>query len=68
VLDYFVDRVSTLHPNFKKTKLWATLNANLREARNLSVKDDRSPPDKEVVKKLHVLAKATNDALSVPEE
>src|SRR6185369_16126298 len=27
VLDYFIDRVSTLNPRLKKTKLWETLDA-----------------------------------------
>jgi hypothetical protein len=68
VLDYFSDRVSTLNPKFKKTKLWATLDASLRRARELTVKEDRSPPANDAVKKLHALAKATNDALATPED
>ena len=68
VLDYFIDRVSSLNPRFKKTKLWAALNANLRTVRDLAVKDDRTPPTADAVKKLHALAKTTNDAIATPEE
>jgi hypothetical protein len=68
VLDYFRDRVSTLNPDFKKTRLWATLDKNLRLARDLAVKDDRSAPNGDAVKKIHSLAKATNDAIAAPEE
>jgi hypothetical protein len=68
MLDYFSDRVSTLNPNFKKTKLWVALNTNLREVRALAINDARTPPGSEAVKKLHTVAKAMNDALAVPEE
>lgn len=68
VLDYFADRISTLNPTFKKTKLWLALDTNLREARRLLTKDDRSALTKDEVKKLHTLAKTTNDALATAEE
>ena len=68
VLAYFADRVSTLNPSFKKTKLWAALDKNLREANHIAIKDDRSAPTKDEIAKLHALAKATNDALASPEE
>ncbi len=68
VLDYFADRISTLSPTFKKTKLWLTLDTNLREARRIVAKEDRSAPTKDEVLKLHTLAKTTNDALATTEE
>jgi hypothetical protein len=67
VLDYFIDRVSTLNPRLKKTKLWAALDENLRAARDLTVKDDHSPPTAEAVKKLRNLAKATNEVIAQQE-
>jgi len=67
VLDYFIDRVSTLNPRLKKTKLWETLDANLRAARELAVKDDHQPPTAEAVKKLRQLAKATNEVIATGE-
>ncbi len=68
VLDYFADRISTLNPSFKKTKLWSALDTNLRETRRLVIKDDHSALTKDEVKKLHALAKSTNDAIATPEE
>lgn len=68
LLDYFIDRVSTLNPNFKKTKLWVTLDGNLRAVRDLAVKEDRSPPTNDAVRKLNALAKATNEAVAAPAE
>lgn len=68
VLDYFADRISTLNPSFKKTKLWAVLDANLREARRISIKENNAAPTKDEIAKLHTLAKSTNDAIATPEE
>ena len=68
VLDYFADRIGTLNPTFKKTKLWLVLDANLREARRISIKENNTAPTKDEVAKLHTLAKSTNDALATPEE
>lgn len=68
VLDYFIDRVSTLNPNFKKTKLWGELDSNLRAAREIAVKEDRAAPSKEEVKKLQVLTRKMNAAILAEEE
>ncbi len=67
VLDYFIDRVGTLNPRLKKTKLWTALDGNLRAARELTVKDDHTPPTADVVKKLRDLAKATNEVIAQEE-
>lgn len=68
VLDYFADRVSTLNPKLKTRPIFVMIDANLREVRSLVVKDDRSPPTLEEVKKIRDLAKATNAAVIKPQE
>lgn len=68
VIDYFADRVGTLHPSFKKTKLWAALDQNLRGVRELSATPDQKPPTVEAVKKMQALARAVNQAIVTPEE
>ena len=68
VIDYFTDRISTMHPTFQKTKLWAGLNGNLAEVRKLAVKPDKAVPTVEEVKAIHVLAKAMNDLIAAAEE
>ena len=67
VIDYFTDRVSTMNPNFKKTKLWAGLSGNLAEVRKLAVKPDKAVPTVEEVKAIHALAKAMNDLIAAAE-
>jgi hypothetical protein len=63
VLDYFIDRMSTLNPRIKQTPLFTQLESNLRALRKLTVKDDRSPPTADEVRKIHELAKTTNEAV-----
>ena len=63
VLDYFIDRVSTLNPRIKQTPLFALVEGNLRGLRKLTVKDDRSPPSPDEVKQILELAKTTNEAV-----
>ena len=67
VIDYFADRISTMHPTFQKTKLWAGLSGNLAEVRKLAVKPDKAVPTVEEVKAIHVLAKAMNDLIAAAE-
>jgi hypothetical protein len=68
VIDYFADRISTMHPNFQKTKLWAGLNNKLTEVRKLAVKPDKALPTVEEVRAIHAIAKAMNDLIATPEE
>jgi len=63
VLDYFIDRMSTLNPRLKQAPLFTLVTSNLRELRKLTIKDDRSPPTADEVKKIHELAKTTNEAV-----
>lgn len=67
VIDYFADRISTMHPTFQKTKLWAGLSGNLAEVRKLAVKPDKAVPTVAEVKAIHVLAKAMNDLIAAAE-
>ena len=68
VLDYFIDRSSTLNPRLKKDAVFVLLEKNLREIRTLAVQEDRSPPTLDTVRKVLALARATNAALAAPEE
>jgi hypothetical protein len=68
VIDYFADRISTMNPSFKKTKLWAALGGNLAEVRKLAVKPDKAPPTVEDVRAIRVLARAMNDLIAAQEE
>lgn len=68
VIDYFADRISTMTPAFKKTKLWAALSGNLAEVRKLAVKPDRAPPTLSEVRAIRVFARATNDLIAAPGE
>lgn len=63
VLDYFADRVSTLNPRLRERPLFVLLEANLKEVRKLSVKEERKAPSLDEVKKIRDLAKATNQAV-----
>jgi hypothetical protein len=68
VIDYFGDRISTMPPSFKQTKLWTALSANLAEVRKLAIKAERAAPTVEEVRAIRVLAKATNDIIAAQEE
>jgi hypothetical protein len=68
IIDYFTDRISTMHPSFKKTKLWAALNGNLAAVRKLAVNPERAVPAPEAVRAIRVLAHTTNDIIAAPEE
>lgn len=68
MLDYFADRVSTLNPALRKRPLFVKLEANLKEARELTAKPDGSAPTSDDVKRLRELAKSTNDSIRKTEE
>ncbi len=68
LLDYFADRVSTLNPSLKKTKLWTALSDNLAGVRKLAIKPEGAPPTLEEVRAILALARATNDLIVAPEE
>ncbi len=68
VLDYFVDRVATLNPSLKKTKLFTTLAAALGEIRKLAIKENAAPPAADDLKKIHQLARSIIALIATPEE
>jgi hypothetical protein len=68
VPDYFTERLSTMNPSFKKSKLWAALSANLRQVRKLAVKESGAAPSADEVKAIRDLARLTNDLFAVPGE
>jgi hypothetical protein len=64
LLDYFVDRVSTLNPNFKKTKLAQTIEKNLTAVKTIVTKPVDVPIEKDEVKKIRDLAREMNKMVS----
>ena len=68
LLDYFLDRVSTLNPNFKKTKLGQTLEKNLLEVKRITTKPVDTPIEKDEVKQIRDLAPELNKLISSGDE
>jgi hypothetical protein len=64
LLDYFVDRVSTLNPTFKKTKLAQTIEKNLTEVKTITTKPVDTPITKDEVKHIRDLARTINQQVS----
>ena len=67
LLDYFLDRVSTLNPNLKKTKLGQALEKNLKEVKQITTKPVDTPIEKDDVKKIRNLARELNQLVSSAE-
>jgi hypothetical protein len=68
LLDYFIDRVATLNPNLKKTKLGQTMEKNLMEVKRIVTKPVDTPIDKEEVKQIRDLARGMNKVVASSEE
>jgi hypothetical protein len=68
LLDYFLDRVTTLNPNLKKTKLGQTLEKNLQEAKRITSKPVDTPIEKDDVKQIRELAKELNKLIASGDE
>jgi hypothetical protein len=62
VMDYFLDRLDTLHPRLKKTELVSTLTARIREIRALAAEAGGKPPTPAQVEKLRDLANGAGAA------
>jgi hypothetical protein len=60
LLDYFLDRVATLNPNFKKTPLAQALEKNLREVQTITTKPVDTPIERDEVKRIRELARELN--------
>jgi len=57
LMDYFLERVATLNPNLKKSKLGQTLAKNLAEAKAITAKPVETPITKDEVKTIRDLAR-----------
>jgi len=68
LLDYFLDRVSTLNPSFKKTKLGQELEKNLQEVKRITTKPVDTPIEKEEVQQIYDLARELNKHISRRDE
>lgn len=56
IMDYFLDRLSTLHPRLKKTEMVSSLTARLKAIRQLASEADGKPPTPDQVARLRDLA------------
>jgi hypothetical protein len=68
LMDYFIDRVGSLNPTFKKTKLGQMLGTSLKEVKVLTTKPVNTPIELAEVKRIHALAKDLNRAIAKDEE
>ena len=68
LMDYFLDRVSTLNPNFKKTKLGGVMEKNLREIRRITTKPVDTPIEPAEVKEVRKLVREINTLIATGEE
>lgn len=60
LMNYFLDRVSTLNPNFKKTKLGTVMEKNLREIKKITTKPVDTPVEPAEVKRIRELVREIN--------
>jgi len=56
VMDYYIDRLETLHPRLKKTEFVSQLTAKLKELRTLATGPDGKIPSEAEVKKMRDVA------------
>jgi hypothetical protein len=68
LLDYFLDRVSTLNPNFKKTPLAQALEKDLQEVKTITTKPVDTPIEKDEVKRIRDLARELNKLIGGSDE
>ena len=68
LLDYFLDRISTLNPNFKKTPLAQALEKDLQEVKTITTKPVDTPIEQEEVKRIRNLARELNKRISGGDE
>lgn len=62
IVDYYLDRLNTLHPRLKKTEFAETLTARITEIRDVAAESAGSAPTAAQVEKMSALA---NDAIAV---
>jgi hypothetical protein len=67
LMDYFLDRVESLNPNFKKTKLAQTLETNLKEIKAITTKPVDTAIEPAEVKQIRDLVREINKQISSDE-
>jgi hypothetical protein len=55
-MDYYTDRLDTLHPRLKKTEFVSTLTSRIKNLRDLATEAQGRPPSEAQVKKMRDLA------------
>lgn len=68
LMDYFLDRVGTLNPTFKKTKLGTVMEKNLREIKGLTTKPVNVPVEPGDVKQVRNLVREINALIANGDE
>jgi hypothetical protein len=68
LMDYFLDRVSTLNPNLKKTKLGETIEKNMRAIKAITTKPVDTPIEIADVKQVRELVREINKRIASGEE
>jgi hypothetical protein len=66
IMDYYVDRLDTLHPRLKKTEFVATITSQIKSLRDLAAEAHGRPPTEAEVKKMRDLANATESVALGP--
>ena len=64
LMDYFLNRVSTLNPNFKKTKLARVMEKNLKEIKRITTKPVDVPIEPDEVKEVRKLVREINTLIA----
>lgn len=62
IIDYYLDRLDTLHPRLKKTEFATDLTASIRGIRGVALESQGAPPNQEQVARMSDLA---NTAVAV---
>jgi hypothetical protein len=56
IMDYFIDRLDTLHPRLKKTEFVSTITSKIKTLRDLAAEAQGRAPTESEVKKMRELA------------
>jgi hypothetical protein len=56
IMDYYIDRLDTLHPRLKKTEFVSTITSRIKSLRDLAAEGEGRPPSETDVKKMRDLA------------
>lgn len=68
LMDYFLDRVETLNPTFKATKLGTTLEKNMKEIKAITTKPVDTPIDPDEAKRIRDLVRDINKQIAGGDE